>query len=265
MNGILAAALMVGGTGLLIGILLGLAGKKFHVETDEREVAIREALPGNNCGGCGFPGCDGAAAAVAKGEAPISVCPVGGAAVAAIIGEIMGQSVGETARTTAYVRCAGDCEKSKQDYIYSGVEDCTYAAFIPGGGPKRCNYGCLGFGSCVKACKFDAIHVEKGIAVVDPEKCKSCGACVKACPKQLIDIIPYEQKIAVACRSMDKGKAVMQSCELGCIGCKKCEKNCPAGAIRVTDQRAEIDYSKCTQCGLCVENCPRHCIMIRKA
>ncbi|MDY2937366.1 MAG: 4Fe-4S binding protein, partial [Fusicatenibacter sp.] len=111
------------------------------------------------------------------------------------------------------------------------------------------------------ACKFDAIHVEKGVAVVDPEQCKACGACVKACPKNLIDLIPYDQSVVVACRSMDKGKAVMTACEVGCIGCKKCEKNCPAGAITVKDQRAEIDYSKCTNCGLCAENCPRHCII----
>lgn len=261
MNGILLATLMVGGTGLLIGILLGIAGKKFYVEVDEKEVQIREALPGNNCGGCGFPGCDGAAAAVAKGEAPVNVCPVGGAPVAAAIGAIMGQSVGDSVRKTAYVRCAGDCEKAKKDYVYTGVEDCQYAAFVPGGGPKSCNYGCLGFGSCVKACKFDAIHVEKGVAVVDPEQCKACGACVKACPKNLIDLIPYDQSVVVACRSMDKGKAVMTACEVGCIGCKKCEKNCPAGAITVKDQRAEIDYSKCTNCGLCAENCPRHCII----
>lgn len=176
MNGILAATLMVGGTGLLIGILLGIAGKKFYVEVDERETKVREALPGNNCGGCGYPGCDGAAAAVVKGEAPISVCPVGGSPVAAAIGAIMGQEAGAQERRKAVVRCAGTCDVAKNKYEYTGARDCSYAGFVPGGGPKSCGNGCLGFGNCVKACKFDAIHIENGIAVVDGEACKACGA-----------------------------------------------------------------------------------------
>ena len=187
MNGILAATLMVGGTGLLIGILLGIAGKKFYVEVDERETKVREALPGNNCGGCGYPGCDGAAAAVVKGEAPVSVCPVGGAPVAAAVGAIMGQKADVQERKKAVVRCAGTCDVAKNKYEYTGARDCSYAGFVPGGGPKSCGNGCLGFGNCVKACKFDAIHIENGIAVVDGEACKACGACVKACPRNLID------------------------------------------------------------------------------
>ena len=235
MNGILAATLMVGGTGLLIGILLGIAGKKFYVEVDERETKVREALPGNNCGGCGYPGCDGAAAAVVKGEAPISVCPVGGSPVAAAIGAIMGQEAGAQERRKAVVRCAGTCDVAKNKYEYTGARDCSYAGFVPGGGPKSCGNGCLGFGNCVKAC-----------------------------PRNLIDLIPYEQRITVKCRSTEKGKAVMAACEIGCIGCKKCEKNCPSDAIHVVDQRAEIDPAKCTGCGLCAENCPRKCIMVEK-
>ena len=151
MNGILAATLMVGGTGLLIGILLGIAGKKFYVEVDERETKVREALPGNNCGGCGYPGCDGAAAAVVKGEAPVSVCPVGGAPVAAAVGAIMGQKADVQERKKAVVRCAGTCDVAKNKYEYTGARDCSYAGFVPGGGPKSCGNGCLGFGNCVKA------------------------------------------------------------------------------------------------------------------
>ena len=255
---VLISVLVVGGAGLIIGLLLGVAGKKFAVEVDERETLVREALPGNNCGGCGYPGCDGAAAAVVKGEAPVTVCPVGGAACAKTIGKIMGQEVAEAARMTAFVKCGGDCEKAGTDYDYTGVEDCTMVTFVPGGGAKKCSYGCLGYGSCVKACSFDAIHIVNGIAVVDKEACKACGACVRACPKHLIELVPYAgADYHVVCSSGDKGKAVMEACEIGCIGCKKCEKNCPSEAIKVENGVAHIDYEKCTNCGTCMEVCPR--------
>ena len=260
-TGIIIAAILVGGTGLIIGLLLGVAGKKFAVEVNEKEVAVREQLPGNNCGGCGYPGCDGLAAAIAAGKAPVNGCPVGGAPVAAKIGEIMGEAVEEGVRKVAFVKCGGDCEKSRQNYIYDGVEDCSIMAFIPTGGSKTCNHGCMGYGSCVKACNFNAIHVINGIAVVDKEKCKACGKCVSVCPHHLIELIPYEQEVKVACSSSDKGKTVMNACDIGCIGCRKCQKNCPAGAFTVDNNVAHIDYEKCTNCGLCKENCPRHCII----
>lgn len=258
---IIVATVVVAAVGLFIGIFLGVAGKKFAVETDEKEVAVREALPGNNCGGCGFPGCDGLAAAIAKGEAPVNGCPVGGDAVGKVIAGIMGQEVVETVRQTAFVKCTGTCEKTKSDFVYTGVEDCEMMAFIPGGGAKSCSYGCMGFGSCVKACPFDAIHIINGVAVADKEKCKACGKCVAKCPNHLIELVPYTQTTFVGCSSHDKGKAVTSACEVGCIGCKKCEKTCPNGAITVTDFCAHIDYEKCTNCGVCKEVCPRGVIL----
>lgn len=258
---IVIATVVVGGTGLFIGIFLGIAGKKFAVEVDEKEVAVRDVLPGNNCGGCGFPGCDGLAAAIAKGEAAVNACPVGGEPVAKAIGAIMGQEVGDAARQVAYVGCNGTCERAKEQYEYAGVQDCEMMNFVPGGGPKKCNYGCIGYGSCVKACPFDAIHIVDGIAVVDKEACKACGKCVDKCPKHLISLVPYDQSVFVACHSMDKGKMVMQSCEVGCIGCKKCVKECESGAITVENNVAIIDYEKCTNCGKCKEVCPRKAIV----
>ena len=260
-QGIIIAAVLVGGTGLIIGLLLGVAGKKFAVEVNEKEVAVRSKLPGNNCGGCGYPGCDGLAAAIAAGQAPVNGCPVGGPDVAKEVAAIMGQEVAEGRRMAAFVRCAGDCEHSRKNYVYDGIEDCSIMAFIPGGGAKKCNQGCLGYGTCVKACTFDAIHIENGIAVVDKDKCKACGKCVSVCPHHLIELVPYDQKMRVRCSSLDKGKATMNACDNGCIGCKKCEKNCPVQAITVTNNVAHIDYDKCTNCGLCKENCPRHCII----
>lgn len=260
-TGIILAAVIVGGVGLFIGVFLGVAGKAFAVEVDEREEAILAVLPGNNCGGCGYAGCSGLAAAIVKGEAGIDGCPVGGALIEALIGEIMGQEAGTQVRMTAFVKCAGTCENAKQDYKYYGIEDCKFMSFVQNGGPKSCNYGCLGYGSCVKACPFDAIHIVDGIAVVDKELCKACGKCIETCPKNIIELVPYEQTHLVQCSSKDKGKDVIAACKAGCIGCKMCEKVCPSGAITVIDNLAHIDTAKCTNCGLCAEKCPKKIIL----
>ena len=260
-SAILLAMVVVGGTGLLIAILLGIASEKFKVPVDEKEVAIRAELPGNNCGGCGYAGCDGLAKAIANGEAPVNGCPVGGAAAAEKISAIMGVEAGEFVKKVAFVKCAGTCEKANQDYEYTGVQDCAAMAFVPNGGPKSCNYGCLGFGNCVKACPFDAIHVVDGVAVVDKDTCKACGKCVAACPKHLIELLPVSAKHIVQCSSKDKGKDVMKACSVGCIACHLCEKNCPSDAVHVVDNVAYIDQEKCTKCGLCAEKCPKKIIL----
>ncbi len=258
-NAILFAVAVVGGVGLVIGIVLGIAGKFFAVEIDEKEAAIREVLPGNNCGGCGFPGCDGLAAAIAKGECEPSACPVGGAPVAKKIGDIMGIEA-KIVRKVAYVACSGDCEKAKDKYYYDGNISCQDAVNIPGGGAKACNYGCLGLGSCVRECEFDAIHIENGKAVVDREKCKACGKCVKACPKGLISLIEDSVQFMVKCSSKDKGRDVMQACSAGCIGCGLCAKNCPHEAIDFDYNLASILQEKCQNCGTCVQKCPKKVI-----
>lgn len=260
-TGIVLAAVIVGGVGLFIGVFLSVAGKLFTVEIDDREQAIINALPGNNCGGCGYAGCSGLAAAIVKGDAQVHACPVGGSDVATKISKIMGVEAGEHIRMTAFVKCAGTREKATRDYIYYGIEDCWMMDFVQNGGPKSCNYGCLGFGSCVKACPFDAIHIDDGVAVVDKDACKACGKCIATCPKKLIEFIPYDQKHVVQCSSKDKGKQVMSVCKAGCIGCKICEKTCPVGAITVTDNLAHIDSEKCTNCGLCAEKCPKKIII----
>jgi Na+-translocating ferredoxin:NAD+ oxidoreductase RNF subunit RnfB len=258
--GIIKACLIVGGTGLLIGVLLGIADKFLAVKKNEQAEKIRELLPGNNCGGCGFPGCDGLAEAISKNEASPSACPVGGEAVAKGIGEILGVSV-DVVRKVAFVKCNGTCEHTTNKYEYSGNMTCVDAVYVSGNGPKSCEYGCLGYGSCVSVCDRGAINIVNGVAVVDKDKCFACGKCVKACPKGLIEIVPYDMNYHVACSSKDKGKDVKSSCKTGCIGCKICERNCASGAITVEDNLASIDYDKCTNCGLCATKCPSKIIM----
>lgn len=261
LSAILTAVAVVGGVGLFLGVFLGIASIVFKVEVDEKEEAVLGVLPGNNCGGCGYPGCSGLAAAIAKGEAPVNACPVGGEPVGKKVAAIMGVEAGESVRMTAFVKCAGDCEQTTKIYEYTGVEDCGMVRYVPDGGAKSCDHGCLGYGNCVQACPFDAIHIVNGIAKVDREKCKACGKCVAACPKRLIELIPYDAKAVVACSSKDKGPVTMKACKAGCIGCSLCVKVCPSGAVTVTDFHAHIDQDKCTGCGACKEKCPKKAIV----
>lgn len=260
-TGILVATVVVGAVGLLIGLFLGAAGIRFRVETDPKEEAVLALLPGNNCGGCGYAGCSGLAAAIAKGEAPVNACPVGGESVGKKIASVMGVASVEKKRMVAFVACQGTCEKAGADYEYVGIEDCRMLSYVPNGGAKSCNYGCLGFGSCVAACPFDAIHVIDRVAVVDKEACKACGKCVAACPKGLISLIPYQARYAVACSSKDRGPVTMKACRAGCIGCSLCQKNCVQDAVKVEDFRAVIDQEKCVGCGQCAQKCPRKIIV----
>lgn len=261
---IVIAILTVGGVGFLISIFLSFFSNKFKVEVDEKQVEVLEALPGNNCGGCGFAGCEALSKAIVSFEAEVNACPVGGAKVAAKISEIMGVDAGDAVKKVAYVKCSGTCDVAKNKYEYYGVKDCKMAVLAPGKGDKACEYGCLGYGSCVKVCEYGAISIVDGIAKIDPEKCVSCGKCTKECPKNLIEIIPDDSKYVVSCSSKDKGPDVIKVCSTGCIGCGLCARNCPVGAVTIKDFVAYIDQEKCTACGTCVEKCPKKIIHIRK-
>ena len=256
---ILLPVLIFIGLGLLMGALLALASQLFAVKKDEKAEAIKECLPSANCGGCGYSGCDAYAAAVSSGEAPVNKCSVGGTEAASKIAQIMGVDAGAQVRMRAQVMCSGTGEYAKKKYIYEGIDDCVAASKI-GGGDKMCKNGCIGLGTCVRACPFDAIVVENGVAAVDYSKCKGCGICVSACPKGIIKLIPFDAKHWVGCMSVDDGKNTRKVCDVGCISCKLCQKNCPAGAINVDNFVASIDYDKCTGCDICTDKCPRHII-----
>lgn len=260
LTGIIIAIVVIGGCGLIISIFLSFFAKKFEVSVDEKEEAVLAALPGNNCGGCGFPGCSGLAAAIAKGEADIASCPVGGKPVADVIAGIMGVEAGEFVKKVAFVKCNGTCLVAENSYEYSGPMDCKSAVIAPGKGPKKCDYGCLGFGSCKNVCEHDAISIINGVAVVDGNKCIGCGKCAKICPLGVIEMVPFDKTVRVACSSKDKGPVTMKACKAGCVGCSLCVKTCEHEAVSVNDNLAHIDYDKCISCGLCAEKCPKKII-----
>ncbi|WP_373899603.1 RnfABCDGE type electron transport complex subunit B [Haloimpatiens sp. FM7315] len=256
MKSIIFPTLSLGGLGILFGVVLGYASKKFHVDVDERVPKIKDCLPGANCGGCGYAGCDAYAQAVVDGLAKPNCCSVGGETAAKTIGEIMGLTVDASEPLKAFVKCNGNCDSAKRKGLYYGNMTCAEAVIIPGGGVKACSFGCLGLGSCVEACKFNAITIENGIAKVDILKCTGCGACVKACPKNLIELKPNSETIRVYCNSKEKLKEVKDVCNSGCISCGQCVRNCPSGAIEMVNNLPVINKEKCTLCMTCVEKCP---------
>lgn len=260
---VLAAVITVTVIGLLGAAILVVASQFMQVEVDERVEKLNEILPGVNCGACGFAGCaDYASAVVESGAAP-NLCVPGGEDVAAKVAEVMGTKAGDVVKRKAIVACQGTTEHVKTKYDYAGVESCAAASSLYGGA-SSCVYGCLGYGDCVKACKFDAIEVQNGVARVNPIKCTGCGACEEVCPKRVIWIREESEKPVVMCANHQRGAQARQACSAGCIGCMKCEKTCPEGAIKVRNNVARIDLDKCVGCRACVNICPVKAIAVPK-
>ena len=266
---ILIAIAILGGLGLIFGLVLAAASKIFYVETDPRLDKLNECLPGANCGGCGYAGCGGYAEAVLNGEAAIGKCASGGNECAQEMAAIMGVKAEKVTRKVALVRCSGAKTYDKDGNLltgakikaeYEGFKDCIAASKVGGNGPLSCKFGCLGFGTCVKACKYGAIRVENGVAVVDEDKCVGCMACANVCPRKLIVPVEPYRNVVIACASLAKGAVTTRGCTAGCIGCGLCKKICPQDAITIERNLAVIDYSKCDMCGLCATVCPKHLI-----
>ncbi len=244
---------------IVLAVLLALVSRFFGVEEDQTVKAIRDALPGVNCGACGFKGCDDYAVAIAQGQAKPNLCVPGAESTAEKIGEILNIEVEAPKDVVAFVHCNGNCEATSRKADYKGVSTCRAASAIYGG-PNSCIYGCMGFGDCAAACPTQAICMKDGIAHVDTSRCLGCGLCVSICPKKVISLLPQETATVVMCNSRDKGADARKACSNACIGCKKCEKVCPESAVKVVDNLAQIDYTKCTGCGICTEGCPTGCL-----
>lgn len=265
---ILTAVIVLGSIALIAAVILYVCSKKFAVKEDPRLPLVTAALPGANCGGCGYPGCSGMADALVKGADAGSIegltCPVGGAEVMSKVADLLGMAVAQSDPMVAVVRCNGTCENRQRIAVYDGLMTCA-AVNATGAGETACGFGCLGCGDCVAACQFGALRMNEstGLPEVDDELCTACGACVKACPRHIIELRkkgPKNRRVFVSCVNKDKGAAAMKACKAACIGCGKCQKECKFEAITVESNLCYIDFNKCRLCKKCVEACPTKAI-----
>jgi len=249
----------------VLGTALGFFKDFFAVPQDPLVGKIREALPGANCGACGFPGCENYAVAIAAGNAGISSCSVGGSALVEKLTLITGKAGEAVKQTAAVLCCQGSNLNTPQKGIYTGIENCR-GAKLATGGTRLCSYGCIGFGDCVKACKFDALSMDnkKGLPVIDLAKCTGCGMCVIECPQSIIKAVPKDQKgMMVLCSNRGLNRQqIAKSCKISCRKCGVCVKQCPQQCIDLSTNLPVADPAKCNSCGVCVEKCPTKVLKI---
>ncbi|MCE5285409.1 MAG: Fe-S cluster domain-containing protein [Pelosinus sp.] len=264
MNTSILILLVLTSLGLIFGFILAFANKKFAIEVNPLIHIVEDVLPKGQCGACGFAGCAAyAEAVVLNADVPPNLCIPGKEPVAKAVAEMTGKQAAAVEPRIAQVKCAGSKENAVLSHEYQGVQDCA-AANLLFGGQKTCKYGCLGFGTCVKNCPFDAMTMsEEGLPVIDPEKCTGCGKCETVCPKHVIAMMPLGSKVRVNCSSKDKGVTAKKACKAACIGCSLCMRQCPHGAIEMQNNLAVVNpaicQEKCTE-ALCLTKCPTKAI-----
>lgn len=256
MEEILIPVIIMTAIGLIAAVVLSFASKLFSVKEDAVYLSLRAELPGANCGGCGYAGCDDYAHALsADHNLACDRCSVGGETTAAALADILGKSVDSADKKVAFVRCAGSSDKAKSLYTYQDITSCQASKQLFGG-HKVCSHGCLGLGDCAAVCPFNAISIINGVAIVDKTKCKACGKCLDICPNALIALVSASAAAQVRCMNTQKGAETKKACTVGCLGCRLCEKICPQQAITISKNLSSIAADKCIGCGACVEKCP---------
>jgi electron transport complex protein RnfB len=259
----LAGVALLGCIGLFFGIGLALAAHKFAVRGNPKVEEVLEVLAGAQCGGCGYPGCEGYAEAVVNDpDVSPNLCFPGKAAVAEAVAEITGKKTEAVDNMVAHLRCSRTEGQVKEKYRYVGFQSCT-AANLAFGGPQSCPFACIGLGECARVCPFGAILMVDGIPVVDPQRCVGCEKCVKTCPKKSLELIPVAARVRIPCSTRGSGKMVKEVCLVGCVSCRMCIKACPAGAVDWKEGAIVIDHARCIEYGTecaeaCVAKCPRH-------
>lgn len=253
----------MGGLGALFSAGLSIANKKLYVEEDPKIAALKEATPGANCGGCGYPGCANFAENVVKGNASISDCTAASDAELEDMAEIMGVEVEAGERQIARVMCQGGNFETARKADYVGIESCLAAKML-GGGEKLCEYGCLGYGECVEACPFDAMYMgDNGLPVVIEDKCTGCGNCVEACVRDVIELHPVSEKLFVLCKNHDSPKESRQICTKACIGCQICVRAAGDDNMYMEDNLAVVNYDIYgKEAKLPTDKCPTDCLVV---
>jgi Na+-translocating ferredoxin:NAD+ oxidoreductase RNF subunit RnfB len=255
-------AVLLGATGLVLGLGLAVAARKLAVEKDPLVARLEGLLPGANCGGCGLPGCSGFAAALAKGKAEPSGCVAANPAILSSLASALGVDLADKVRRIASIQCNGG-HSAVRAFEYDGPSSCTSAMLVMGG-DRLCRFGCLGMGDCIRVCPFGAMSMGvNGVPVIDRQRCTGCGKCVQTCPKRIITLWPADRDVVVACSNREKGAVARKACTVACIACGKCEKACPVSAITITENLSRIDPAKCINCGLCATVCPTGAILDR--
>ena len=262
-NGAWPAGLTMLGLGSGFAVVLLIASEKLRVEVDPKIEQIHGALPNLDCGACGFAGCGSYAEAVLESPELLGKCAPGGQKSTEAIGRILSLQISDSgAPQRPIVYCHAHTADKTYYAEYEGIPTCISANALPN--VQACKFGCLGFGDCVSACRFDAITMIDGLAIVDYEKCTGCGACAKACPRNLIEMVPfgYENMMTVACSSKESGKVTRSMCKVGCIGCGVCAKQ--TDVFTVEDNLARLDYEKykpTEQTETAMDKCPTKVII----
>jgi Na+-translocating ferredoxin:NAD+ oxidoreductase subunit B len=253
---VLISSAALGTMGAAAAAALGVASRVFKVEEDPRIGALLEILPGANCGGCGYPGCSGFAAALVAGKVDPTACAPGGNELARKAGELLGIEVEEKAKMVARLRCSGGAGVCSNKFVYHGYTSCKAVVLLQQSGQKTCPYGCEGLGDCVTACAFGAMVMgADNLPIIDEEKCTGCKKCVEVCPKDVLAMEPYDSPAMLACSTHLPAKQVRAACSAGCIGCRICVRACPYDALRMEGNLPVRDWERCHLCGLCMDAC----------
>ncbi|UCG46072.1 MAG: RnfABCDGE type electron transport complex subunit B [Phycisphaerales bacterium] len=246
-------------------LVLLFASEKLRVEVDPKVEQIHRALPNLDCGACGFAGCAQYAKAVLADPELLGGCAPGGAATSAVIAGVLSLQVSDSGPARKpIVHCSAHTGDKTLYARYEGIQSCTAANALAN--VQACKFGCLGFGDCVRACRFGALSKPDGLATVDYDKCTGCTACSKACPRNLIEMVPFkhDRMMTVACRSIETPKVTRSMCKVGCIGCGLCAKQ--SELFSVAENLARLDYRRyepSEQTEAAMSKCPTKVIVWR--
>ena len=258
---IIIAVAALGGLTLFLAIILVIANRKLYVYEDPRIDVVEDLLPHANCGACGFPGCRPFAEALVSGDILPGKCTVSSEEGQASIASYLGVSLGNEEKQVARLACAGGTNVARNKASYKGLETCTAASLVSGGG-KGCFWGCLGFGDCMTVCDFDAIKMdEHSLPIVDTDKCTACGDCVEVCPKDLFSLQPVSHQLWVACKNLEKGDEILEECQVGCTACGRCAMDAPGDLITMVNNLPVVNYRLEHQNQEPIQRCPTGAIV----